>query len=94
MSKTTVEQCADWPFFIPGKQEFVFLKLVSPSPDTGVAPYYWNLGPSARFALDGDRLESIYPTGVEVEDFGGVRALLAGSTIDEVAAKNAAATSN
>lgn len=87
---SSVDEYVDWPFFIPKQQEFLFLKLVTPPADSNVKPFYWNLGPSARYAIDDGRIESIYPVGVDVEDYGGVRARLAGLRLEEVAAMIAA----
>jgi hypothetical protein len=84
--ETSLEEYVDWPFFKRGVEELVFLKLITPEPGTGLAPFYYNLGPAARFRVDGQKLSRIYPKGVEIDDPGKIQEQLVGKTVDDVRA--------
>lgn len=78
-----LEQFVDWPFFERNREELVFLKLVTPDPALE-KPFYYNLGPSGRYRIENGRLQTIYPSGTEVDDPGEVRRSLVGKTLDEL----------
>lgn len=80
---SSLEEFVDWPFFSKDRTELVFLKFVSPDPALE-KPFYYNLGPSARYSLSDGKLASIYPAGVEVDDPGDVRASLAGTSLEDL----------
>jgi hypothetical protein len=80
------EEFTDWPYFAKDRVELVFLKLVTPD-DGKNQPFYYNLGPSARYNVVNGTLRSIYPTGIHVDDPGGVRTALHGASLDTIVQK-------
>jgi hypothetical protein len=81
-SRSVVQEYVDWPFFYKGAEELVFLKLVTPEAGSGLAPFYYNLGPLTRYSLKDGKLRSILAASIDVYDQGNIRGTIEGKDLE------------